>query len=509
MNLLATLASLVLADFRERFRRFSTIVTLSVTIYAAQLFVPPRGASYLSISVGHFRGEYGTAWVASSLAVMASLVIGLFGFYLIKEAIQLDRTTRVGQIIAATPLRPWAYLLGKALSNFSYLAVMVGLVFLAVIPIQLLRGEVQQLDLIEALTPFLLITFPVMAVVAALGVLFESVRWLRGAAGNVLYFFLWGIGSVLGRASPGEAGALDLMGFSPFFRSIAKACLAAFPDCRDSVDQFAAAIQSMPPGTEVRIFPWSGIPWEIVGVGERLLWIAIALGIVGLAALSFGSYETAFAGGQEAAGRQNRGVLNLPLPWAHSLPMIELRLMMTGITRWWLLGAVGLAIVGLLSPPAVARAWILPLTWIWPLPLWSSMGCREFIWRTDRILFATQRPIGRQLLACWTAGVLLAGLAGLGSAISLALAADVAGLLGWVAGMLFIPSLALAAGVWSNTPRLFEVLYLIIWYLGPIEKFGPLDFLGAAPGGRPDLYLILAGGFVALAMVGRRRAVYA
>jgi len=47
-------------------------------------------------------------------------------------------------------------------------------------------------------------------------------------------------------------------------------------------------------------------------------------------------------------------------------------------------------------------------------------------------------------------------------------------LLAWISAALFIPSLPLALGVWSNNHKLFEVLYVTMWYLGPMNKLTSL-----------------------------------
>ena len=51
---------------------------------------------------------------------------------------------------------------------------------------------------------------------------------------------------------------------------------------------------------------------------------------------------------------------------------------------------------------------------------------------------------------------------------------------GMVIGALFIPSLALALGIWSGSRKLFEVVYMLWWYAGPINQVDTLDFMGAS-----------------------------
>ena len=65
------------------------------------------------------------------------------------------------------------------------------------------------------------------------------------------------------------------------------------------------------------------------------------------------------------------------------------------------------------------------------------------------------------------------------------------------AGALFIPSLALALGVWSDSSKLFEALYTVWWYVGPLHQVPSLDFVGGSrASSSPGLYLILAAGLL-------------
>ena len=58
-------------------------------------------------------------------------------------------------------------------------------------------------------------------------------------------------------------------------------------------------------------------------------------------------------------------------------------------------------------------------------------------------------------------------------------AGEVEHLLALLVGALFIPTLALFLGVVSGTKKLFEVTYLLIWYIGAVNHLPQLDFLGA------------------------------
>jgi hypothetical protein len=75
----------------------------------------------------------------------------------------------------------------------------------------------------------------------------------------------------------------------------------------------------------------------------------------------------------------------------------------------------------------------------------------------------------------------------------------------WSAGVLFVPALALALGVWSGGSKLFEVLYVLWWYTGPLNSLAGMDFMGAHTDGLWPVYLALALALLVVAVVGRWR----
>jgi hypothetical protein len=111
--------------------------------------------------------------------------------------------------------------------------------------------------------------------------------------------------------------------------------------------------------------------------------------------------------------------------------------------------------------------------------IWSSLGIKEVRHRTTDLVLSSPNPLRRQLTAVWTCGVIFTGLTGIGAFIGFMISGTWSCVLAWLLATLFIPSLATALGVWSGGSKLFEVTYLLLWYLGPIEGIPILDFLGA------------------------------
>jgi hypothetical protein len=531
MPTLRILFHLTRADFLERARRYSFLVTLGLTMFAAYVYVPPASAYYLTLGLGNYRGAYNSAWVGGAVAVLCSALLSLPAFYLVKNAIERDEQTGVGQIIATTPLSKSLYTLGKASSNFVFLAVMVGVIALSAGAMQLIRAEVFRINLWALLSPFVFCVLPSMAVIAALAVLFETIPWLRGTFGNVVYFILWLVLLIVSAAnmpSPQQAGepANDLWGIQVVLSSMMKDTAAAFPDYQGSVAIGAATLPA-----PLQTFTWNGIHWTAEIMFGRVVWLSAALGIVLLAALFFRRFDPApqrpkpirDAELTESLPLESTQPAQAPTP-VHLTPlmsgrrafyptrilMAELRLYFKGIRWWWFIVFAGLNVAGLVLPAEFARQYLLPAAWILPLALWSALGTREVRHNTGQLVFSAPHPLSRQFPLMWLAGVAVALGAGVGVAVNLILANDWLHLLAWGTGALFIPTLALALGTWSGSSKLFEVVYMLWWYAGPINRVESLDFMGA--GSDPQFSTVLAYGLftmllLALAVLGRKRQI--
>jgi hypothetical protein len=178
--------------------------------------------------------------------------------------------------------------------------------------------------------------------------------------------------------------------------------------------------------------------------------------------------------------------------------------MLKGLPWMWWIVLGGLWIAALANDAGSVRASVLPLTWIWPALLWSKMGTREARFGTGPLVFSSAHSITRQFPAAYLAGVLVAALTGGPAALRLAFAHDSNGRLCWFAAALFIPAFALACGAWSGSSKLFEALYVIGWYIGPMHADPTFDFIGVKPASAsPMFYFGFAAALLAAAFLRR------
>jgi hypothetical protein len=515
------LTQLALADFRERTRRFSFVALIALAVLLGYQVID----GLFILRLGDYRGVYNAAWIGTLMAVTLAFFLSLIGFYLVRGNVQLDRQTGVGQILAATPLRRVAYVMGKFGSNTAVLLVIVGVLALAALVMLLIHGEDKTLNLYQLLIPFLVFAGPVALLVAATAVFFDCTPFLRETAGNVLYFFLWLF------MVPALGG--HLLAFQVIEEEMGVALLA------QGADYGGGLVLGATQAIEMQTFLWSGFDWTAVA-GPRLLYVAVALLLAAVAALPFDRFDP--ARGRMRAPRQSRlsawrqqlverfgpllfrpaaiwtgiergGQLtpvvaaNNPLSLFAQIVMAEGKLLLKGRPFLWYAVAIGLILASLTTDLTTVRRWLLPIIWLWPLPLWSEMGVREGKYGVDQLLFSAPAPLWRQLPASWIAGVLLYFV--LGSGALLRFLTEPALLPGFLAGALFIPALALCLGTVGGTERPLQILLLILWYLGPLNGLAAFDITGATEAGlalgAPWYYLVATLPLLAVALLARRR----
>ena len=183
----------------------------------------------------------------------------------------------------------------------------------------------------------------------------------------------------------------------------------------------------------------------------------------------------------------------------------EFKLLLRGHAWWWYAGAAAAFLGCLFSPLDQARSGVILFAWLWPMLIWSQLGTRESMFSTGSLIFSAPHAVPRQLLATFAAGVLIAALTGGGLGLHLLVARDFPGLGAWASGALFIPALALALGVITGTRKFFEALYTAWWYLGPLHRIPPFDFMGTTPmSSTPLRYLAAAPALVLVAYLWRK-----
>ncbi|WP_440572644.1 hypothetical protein [Streptomyces sp. KR2] len=509
-RLLRTLAGLTAGDFKDRVRRPVHLVVLLAAVGLGCLAVPPADGRWVILALGEYRGTYTSAYVGVATALAGGLWLTLGGFYVVRKGLARDEETRVGQILAATPARTVLLLAAKFLSNFLVLASMLGVLAVTALCLQLVRGEDRGVDPVALFQPFLVMALPLLALTAAAALLFETVPVLRGGLGNIAWFCVALVVGIKGQSADAPFGGF---GAGPAADSLRAALTEEFGKAGDHT--FSLGLTQIP--EPLTPFRWDGFTFGGDFLVSRLLLVVAAVALALLPALWFGRHDPTRGGPADGASPAAdapapvpayapapAAVLALALPRTAAerggrtfgrLLAGEVRILAGGVSPWWWAVAAALTVAGLTLPLDAVTGLVLPAVWIWPVLVWSRLGSLPVEHGMEGLLGAYPAP-RRRLLAAWGSGVVLTAVLGVAPLLRMAFAADLPGLAAWLGGVLFIPSLALLLGVVCRTHRVFQVVYLPLWYL-VVNQVAALDFMGAVreagvPAGPTPLFPLLA-----------------
>lgn len=376
-------AAVALAAFRDRARRPAYAVVLLGAVALGYLAVPAATSSWTILDAGGYRGIYNSAYVGAATALAGALWLSLAGFTVVRGAVPQDERSGVGELLAATPVRTVTYLVGVFAGNLLMLVAMAGLLAVTALMMQVTRGESRDVDVWSLLLPYTLLTLPVLAVTAAAAVLWDTVRPLRGGLGAVVWFFGWLVVAVAGQGADAPLGGLGAgwVGASIEDELAAVGATAS--------REFAVGLMYLdqPP----RVFLWSGLTPTVDMVADRLLLVAVAVGLAALPALWFPRFDPAHRRGRApaaaaspspataavAASATYQGPPRTPVRPGRRFGTLvagELRVLGRAASGWWWLVTAALALACLATPAPVATGPLLLALAIWPLSLWSGLG---------------------------------------------------------------------------------------------------------------------------------------
>ena len=124
-------------------------------------------------------------------------------------------------------------------------------------------------------------------------------------------------------------------------------------------------------------------------------------------------------------------------------------------------------------------------------------------------MFSTPFLLKRQFPALWISGLIITFIAISGSGLRALITGDIVYFGSLLLTVLFIPTLALTLGTLSGSNKLFEIVYMVIWYLGPLNKLPHLDFAGTTSEslnlGIPTIFLYITIVMIPVAFLARRQ----
>lgn len=478
---------LVQTELRLRLRRLSTLLVLLTTLALSWFVVtdPRTGVAMMVVHKARMAYESGT--VAFGSASIASALLSLLGFYLVRGRSTLDLRSGVAVVLAATPTASARLLASRWLGALAYLMLLQAALVLGGCVLQLVRGEGPLQPLVYVQTYMLMLT-PALMFAASFALLADAWGPLMGRRGDVAYFFVWAAQFAVLPATLGQG----VIALSPVQALDVSGLAAGATRLALLMDTNHIAIGGSPfdPALPMRHFPadfWSAELLALRGAS-----VALALLLALPAAWLFHRFDPQRVRG--AAARRPSWLRRLlarllaPARWP-ALGLLRLAQRVGGrpgaaladlsltlvANPWAVVAMAALGVLGQVLPPDQLPKWLALACALWGLAI-GEISSRDASHATAGLIAAAP---GGTVGAFWRQGLASLGL-GLLFTLPLALPmADRGVLLTLLCGLTLASGLASLLGGATRGGRSFLALYLLaLFVMVQVRDLPWLDLFG-------------------------------
>jgi len=218
--MLGTIATFCRLQFKRHIQNPALWLIALTAPIAAHYMVPEQAGTYTVLAINNAFPVLTSAVIGMELGIISALLLSPI-VYIFLRVSRIKITS--WQVEDVTPANRSKQMLGHWMADTALLWTLLAGLALSGIILSLFRlplAEVRPLDTVIAL---LLIACPAFAFIAAIRVFFSSRPLLRGALGDVAFFFLWIFGIVMGSLVVQINGSslADLFGYaSPVINAI-------------------------------------------------------------------------------------------------------------------------------------------------------------------------------------------------------------------------------------------------------------------------------------------------
>ncbi|MCL6461169.1 MAG: hypothetical protein I4O51_04775 [Flavobacterium micromati] len=475
---------IIKANFFQFVNGRTFFILLVASIFVAISFIPPPEANYTTMRFGSYIGEYNVQWVGTVGAIMASIFLSFFGFFFVIGSITKDFYTKVGQIIAATQISNFSYLLLKAINNFLVLLAILFIVSATTVVIFFSYNEGHNFNLFTFLKPYIYITVPSIFFIAFLAVIIEIVFPKKVFLQYIVFFFFFCL-MLFDTSSSQSPFFLDFFGIKSSTEMMHNQVLKKTDDSRTTLSLgFIAGKKNVN-----KKIVFDDLNFDSVFILKRsylALFFLLGLYISSIFFHRFNldKYEREEVDlvptQQESAGFQLNAVMVATAPSFKIMPLVfsELLLIVRKNENW----VSGLSLIGIVAicfvPIRIAHGYLLPLLWLLQVSSISELILKEKINRAKYLTSTSVNPIGRAFTAKVLSGIILVFSFAVPLIFRYLWQGEFYKILGILFGIVFIVSLSILLGLITKTQKTFEIVFLLLTYCN-LNMISGLDYLGA------------------------------
>ena len=492
---------LLKANFLQKFRSQSVLMTLGICLLMAYIFIPSPSATYTTLRIGNFIGNYNSYWVGSLNAIMSSLFLSFYGYFLIQGSISLDKKQNLAATIKTSSVKNPTYLFSKAFSNFLFLFLLALCVLVASCGLQIYYNGYNSFQLARYVLPFLIITVPSLIFVSFFAIFLEVILQYHRILQYVAFvlFFIISLLSFMNK----EEKVFDIWGVN-YPISLFKDQISS-PDSKASI----GLVKKPDTHSDIKIFNFHEIVFSKKFMTYRLFLLLISCLSVLLTSLLFQRFKKynmdLFQNKKIISHHSNKKFGKLmpkPISVQYNFGMnylIYLELMLLLKKGGGILNILSLllTIIPGIVDTTLSLQYLFPILLILQVNRVSDLFTKDYEHNASHFLKTSCQPVNRiltsRLLALTLFFILLSSVL----LLKLLFIADYFNMLNILFGSIFMVAFSVFLGTICKNPKLFEILFIIVTYL-TLNKVSYVDYLNSINQSYTNLLVIVISTFILL-----------
>lgn len=463
--------NIIKGNFLQFVRSYSFLLVIIISLYVSFSFIPGPKATYKTIQFGAYTGAYNSTWIGLATAMLTSIFLSFFGFFLVNGTIKKDIETRIGEIISSSSISNFKYLLSKALSNFLVLLSILVIVFLMSIMLFFLYGKEYSFLFSAFILPYIYIAVPSLLFIAFFSLLLEvfipKQRLLQYFVFIGCFFYI-----LFANFTQKQTTPFDIFGIHDPLKQVERQFNsdAVMKENKLTIG-FVSGSSDVNKVIEVRPIVFSGGYFL-----NRIIWI-----FIGFIALFFSSFffhrfslqeKEAISDKDEEMDRDLKiatfqmddSLVTKNAFGLLSLIKIEFALLSRKNTKMLFVATSIIMASMFFVSTSIAHKYLLPLLWFLQILILSDLETKDYTQRTIFFVASAYRPLERVFLSRIVAAISWMLLVASPLLIRFLITAQLEACVHILMGAIFIVFLAVFLGIITKSKKLFEIVFFFTIY---------------------------------------------
>jgi hypothetical protein len=185
-----TIGVLLINEVRLRSRRLSSLFALLLMVAISWSTIPDPQSGMVMMALDGAKVAYTSSALAFGSAAQASMLLSLICFYLLRGRMSEDIRTGIGSIIATSSIKNSVFIISRWLGGVAYIFMLMLAYMTVILVLHILRGE-GGIQIEVYLQTYILFFLPMAFLTSSFAILFDSIPFLMGKVGDIIYFILW------------------------------------------------------------------------------------------------------------------------------------------------------------------------------------------------------------------------------------------------------------------------------------------------------------------------------